>query len=72
MRQTNLFAAAAAALIVACVAGWAVSGTASVLTITAVFGAWTFAILEAQRQLEDVAAIRRRLDRIQDTLSRAQ
>jgi uncharacterized membrane protein len=72
MRQTNLFAAAAAALIVACVAGWAVSGTASVLTITAVLGAWTFAILKAQRQLENAPAIRRRLDRVQDTLSRAQ
>jgi hypothetical protein len=34
---------------------------ASLVTATAVLGAWTLAILKVKRQLEDAAAIRRRL-----------
>ena len=44
---------------------------ASLITATAVLGAWTLAILKVKRQLEDAAAIHRRLARGQD-LSRLQ
>jgi hypothetical protein len=39
---------------------------ASLVTVTAVLGAWTLAILKVKRQLEDAAAIHRRLARGQD------
>jgi hypothetical protein len=35
---------------------------ASLVTATAVFGAWTLAILKVKRRLENAAAIHRRLD----------
>jgi hypothetical protein len=41
---------------------------ASLLTTTALLGAWTLAILRVKRQLEDAAAIRRRLARGQDVI----
>jgi hypothetical protein len=44
---------------------------ASFIIATAVLGAWTLAILKVKRQLEDAAAIHRRLARGQD-LSRLQ
>jgi len=43
---------------------------ASLLTATALLGAWTLAILKVKRQLEDAAAIRRRLARGQDSSGR--
>ena len=39
---------------------------ASLVTATAILGAWTLAILKVRRQLEDAAAIHRRLARGQD------
>jgi hypothetical protein len=39
---------------------------ASLITATAVLGAWTLAILRVKRQLEDASAIHRRLVRGQD------
>jgi len=39
---------------------------ASLVTTTAVLGAWTLAILKVKRRLENAAAIHRRLAREQD------
>jgi hypothetical protein len=39
---------------------------ASLITATVLLGAWTLAILKVKRQLEDAAAIHRRLARGQD------
>jgi hypothetical protein len=51
MRQTNLFAAAAATLILACAAGWAVSGTQARVAEAATVQVDTFKMMTNAKQM---------------------